>query len=88
MSEPRLCVPVKVGAYASVLRLFRTASGARTAVAFTSPLKLAEVLGPDQQWTLLTVPALRGMVAELDGIGIVIDPQMAVMPARQPVGVA
>ncbi|MEV1169105.1 SAV_915 family protein [Nonomuraea sp. NPDC049784] len=74
MSEPRLCVPVTVGTCASTLRLFRTASGKRTAVAFSSPLKLAKVLGAGQQWVLLTAPALRGMIAELDVIGIVIDP--------------
>ncbi|MER6006228.1 SAV_915 family protein [Nonomuraea angiospora] len=74
MSEPRLCVPVTVGTCALTLRLFRTASGKRTAVAFSSPLKLANVLGPDQRWVLLTAPALRGMIAELNVIGIVIDP--------------
>ncbi|MEV6038918.1 SAV_915 family protein [Nonomuraea sp. NPDC052116] len=74
MSEPRLCVPVTVGTCASTLRLFRTASGKRTAVAFSSPLKLAKVLGADQRWVPLTAPALRGMIADLDVIGIVIDP--------------
>ncbi|MFC5827151.1 SAV_915 family protein [Nonomuraea insulae] len=74
MSEPRLFVPVRVGTYATALRLFRTAAGKRTAVAFSSPLKLAKVLGTDQQWVVLTAPALRGMLAELDVIGIVIDP--------------
>ncbi|MFC4114495.1 SAV_915 family protein [Nonomuraea zeae] len=74
MSEPRLFVPVRAGAYATALRLFRTAAGKRTAVAFTSPLKLTKVLGTDQRWVVLTAPALRGMLAELDVIGIVIDP--------------
>ncbi|MEV4017645.1 SAV_915 family protein [Nonomuraea angiospora] len=74
MSEPRLFVPVRVGTCASALRLFRTASGERTAVAFTSALKLAEVLGADQPSMLLTVPALRSMIAQLDVIGVVIDP--------------
>jgi hypothetical protein len=54
--------------------LFRTASGRRTAVAFTSALKLAEVLGADQPSMLLTVPALRSLIAQLDVIGVVIDP--------------
>ncbi|MBF8191529.1 SseB family protein [Nonomuraea sp. K274] len=74
MSEPRLCVPVKTGACSLTLRLFRTATGRRTAVAFTSPLRLARVLGPRQPWVLLTAPALRTMIAELDVIGIVTDP--------------
>ncbi|WP_431930025.1 SAV_915 family protein [Nonomuraea jabiensis] len=53
---------------------FRSDRGLGTAVAFSSPLKLAKVLGPDQRWLLLTAPALRGTVADLDVIGIVIDP--------------
>ncbi|SDH57006.1 SAV_915 family protein [Nonomuraea jiangxiensis] len=90
MSEPRLCVPVKVGAYASALRLFRTASGKRTAVAFSSPLKLAKVLGTEQRWVLLTAPALRGMLAELDVTGIVVDPAgtMSGPAERAPAGPA
>ncbi|WP_326821680.1 hypothetical protein [Streptosporangium sp. NBC_01756] len=39
MSEPRLLVPVRVGTFAAALRLFRTAAGKRTAVAFSSPLR-------------------------------------------------
>ncbi|MBB5776331.1 SAV_915 family protein [Nonomuraea jabiensis] len=74
MSEPRLFVPVRVGTCASALRLFRTASGKRTAVAFTSALKLADALGAGQPSVLLTVAALRSMIAELDVIGVVIDP--------------
>jgi hypothetical protein len=54
--------------------LFRTASGERTAVAFSSALKLADVLGADQPWVLLTAPALRSLIAELDVIGLVVDP--------------
>lgn len=74
MSEPRLFVPVRVGAFAVALRLFRTASGERTAVAFSSPLKLARALGAEQRWVELTAPALRAMIADLDAIGIVVDP--------------
>ncbi|MFG1684277.1 SAV_915 family protein [Nonomuraea sp. NPDC049269] len=84
MSEPRLFVPVRVGACASALRLFRTASGKRTVVAFSSPLRLARVLGTGQQWVVLTAPAMRGMIAELDVIGIVIDPAGTMArPAKQ-----
>ncbi|WP_336206384.1 SAV_915 family protein [Nonomuraea sp. LPB2021202275-12-8] len=84
MSEPRLFVPVRIGTCASALRLFRTASGKRTAVAFSSPLKLAKVLGTDQRWVVLTAPALRGMTAELDVTGIVIDPAGTMTgPAKQ-----
>jgi SseB protein N-terminal domain len=84
MSEPRLCVPVKAGPCSFTLRFFRTPSGRRTAVAFTSPLKLASVLGPQQPWVLLTAPAIRAMTAELDVPGIVIDPAGTMTrPARQ-----
>ncbi|MEV0589918.1 SAV_915 family protein [Nonomuraea cavernae] len=74
MSEPRLFVPVSMSACATALRLFRTASGERTAVAFSSPLTLAKVLGTDQRWVVLTAPALRGMIAELGVNGIILDP--------------
>ncbi|GGS97366.1 SAV_915 family protein [Nonomuraea spiralis] len=74
MPEPRFFVPVRAGAYAMGLRLFRTASGERTAVAFSSPLKLAKVLGPQERWVVLTVPALRSMIAGLDVTGVVVDP--------------
>ncbi|MFI6316732.1 SAV_915 family protein [Nonomuraea sp. NPDC050556] len=67
-------VPVRVGAVGTSLRLFRTASGKRTAVAFTSALRLAKVLGADQRWVRLSEQALRGMTSDLDVIGIVIDP--------------
>jgi hypothetical protein len=84
MSEPRLFVPVRVGRFATALRLFRTASGKQTAVAFSSPFKLAKVLGTGQQWVVLTAPALRGMIAELDVVGIVIDPAGTMSrPAKQ-----
>ncbi|SDK07918.1 SseB protein N-terminal domain-containing protein [Nonomuraea maritima] len=74
MSEPRWCVPVKSSGRVLSLRLFRTPAGRRTAVAFSSPLKLAKVLGTDQRWVLLTAPALRDMLAELGVTGIVVDP--------------
>ncbi|MCC5581666.1 SseB family protein [Microtetraspora sp. AC03309] len=74
MSEVPLYVPVRKGAFAMSLRLFRTASGKRTAVAFSSPLRLTKVLGTDQRWIRLSEPALRRMIEELDVVGIVVDP--------------
>lgn len=74
MSEPRLFVPVQVSACATALRLFRTAAGKRTAVAFTSPLQLAKVLGSGQRWVQLTEPALRSMIVDVGVLGIVVDP--------------
>ncbi|MEU6721846.1 SAV_915 family protein [Nonomuraea sp. NPDC046802] len=74
MSEPPLFVPVRERAGALSLRLFRTAAGARTAVAFTSPLRVAAVLGAGQQWVRLSEPALRSLIAGLDVAGILLDP--------------
>lgn len=74
MSEVPLFVPVRQGRFSASLRLFRTAAGQKTAVAFTSPLRLARVLGSGQQWVRLSEPALRGMLKDLDAIGVVVDP--------------
>jgi hypothetical protein len=64
------------------LRLFRTAAGKRTAVAFSSPARLMRVLGTDQPWIRLGEPALRRLIEDLDVIGIVLDPA-GTMPGRQ-----
>ncbi len=74
MSEVPLYVPVRESAFSMSLRLFRTDSGRRTAVAFSSPMSLAKVLGTGQRWIRLTEPALRHMIEDLDVTGIVIDP--------------
>lgn len=74
MLEDPLYVPVNHGTLSLSLRLFRTASGKKTSVAFTSPLRLAKVLGTDQEWIRLSEPALRCMINDLDVVGIVIDP--------------
>ncbi|MEW9533959.1 SAV_915 family protein [Microbispora sp. NPDC049125] len=79
-----LFVPVHAGTVTQSLRLFRTAAGKRTAVAFSSPARLMKVLGADQPWTCLTEPVLRGLIADLDVIGVVFDPA-GTMPA-QPAG--
>ncbi|RBQ21907.1 hypothetical protein DP939_04345 [Spongiactinospora rosea] len=67
-------VPIRAGRVAAALRLFRTAAGDRTAVAFSSPARLTKVLGHDQNWIRLSEPALRRMLDGLDIAGIVIDP--------------
>lgn len=77
-SEPPLLVPVRPGAGTLALRLFRTPAGRRTAVAFTSRDRLAEVLGDGHAWTWLSETALRGMIQGLDVAGIVVDPTAAV----------
>ncbi|GHE43979.1 hypothetical protein GCM10017673_52660 [Streptosporangium violaceochromogenes] len=73
-SDPPLLVPVRPGAGTLALRLFRTPAGRRTAVAFTSRDRLAQVLGDGHAWTWLSEPALRGMIEGLDVAGIVVDP--------------
>jgi SseB protein N-terminal domain len=74
MAEPPLFVPVRDCAPALALRLFRNPAGGRTAVAFTSPARVAEVLGAGQHWVRLSEPALRSMLTDLDVSGIVVDP--------------
>lgn len=86
MSDVPLFVPVHQGRFSSSLRLFRTAAGRRTAVAFSSPLRVAAVLGSEQAWVRLTEPALRGMLRDLDVTGVVVDP--AGVMARATAGAA
>ncbi|GAB3880378.1 SAV_915 family protein [Microbispora bryophytorum] len=74
MLEDPLYVPVRRSSFSLALRLFRTATGKQTAVAFTSPLRLTKVLGGDHSWIRLSEPALRSMIKDLGVIGIVIDP--------------
>ncbi|MDP9845431.1 SAV_915 family protein [Streptosporangium lutulentum] len=74
MSEIPLFVPVREGTFTVSLRLFRTASGRRTAAAFSSPIRLTKVLGADQRWIRLSESALRCMIDDLNVLDIVIDP--------------
>ncbi|MFC7645957.1 SAV_915 family protein [Streptosporangium lutulentum] len=67
-------MPVRSAGGVLGLRLFRTPAGDRTAVAFTSRDRLTKVLGGDQEWTWLCGRALRGMVEDLGGVGVVVDP--------------
>ncbi|MFC4530691.1 SAV_915 family protein [Sphaerisporangium dianthi] len=81
MPDPLLVVPVREGKGTVSLRLFRTTAGNRTAVAFSSPLALARVLGADHRWIRLSEPALRHMLAGLSVTGVVLDPA-GTTPAR------
>ncbi|WP_407706344.1 SAV_915 family protein [Streptomyces scopuliridis] len=55
-----LYVPVRLGsAGGHQLRFARTPLGARTAIGFTSSLRLTAVLGEGQAWIRLAEPALR-----------------------------
>ncbi|MGW6539155.1 SAV_915 family protein [Streptomyces sp. NPDC055051] len=70
----RLCVPVRWGTRACVPRLFRTPFGDRTAVGFSGPARLREVLGAAQPWIVLAEPALRALVEPLGVRDLRIDP--------------
>jgi hypothetical protein len=73
-------VPVRESALGTLaLRTGRLPSGERTGLAFTSESALRLTLGPGQQWTCLSGPALTGMLAQL-GVGqLRIDP----LPVRE-----
>ncbi|MEO3856870.1 SAV_915 family protein [Acrocarpospora sp. B8E8] len=69
-----LFVPIRIGASFLSLRLFRTPSDTRTAVAFSSSARLAEVLGTEQPWTRISEYGLRGLLQDLGIVGLVVDP--------------
>ncbi|MFJ4184798.1 SAV_915 family protein [Kitasatospora sp. NPDC089509] len=78
-----LLVPVRSGPLGHTARVFRTALGDRTAVAFTSEERLTAVLGPDQPWITLAEPALRALTEPLGVTALTVDPQLAA-PAAKP----
>ncbi|MGW7369759.1 SAV_915 family protein [Streptomyces sp. NPDC054841] len=76
-----LYVPVRPGCTAEVvIRLFRTPLGARTAVGFTSPERLTELLGTDQTWIRLSEHALRAVAAPLGALELTVDPTFTAPP--------
>ncbi|MCS0636779.1 hypothetical protein NX801_14135 [Streptomyces sp. LP05-1] len=81
-----LCVPVRPGGGAeTVLRLFRTPLGARTAVGFSAPDRLVATLGAGQPWIRLSESALRAAAAPLGVDLLTVDPTLSappVAPAR------
>ncbi|MEV7597140.1 SAV_915 family protein [Kitasatospora sp. NPDC089797] len=77
-----LLVPVRSGPLGHTARVFRTALGDRTAVAFTSEERLTAVLGPDQPWITLAEPALRALTEPLGVTALTLDPQLAAPAPR------
>jgi len=75
-----LYVPVRRGPAGSVVRLWRTPFGTRTAVAFTSDRRLRSVLGPTQPWIRLSETALRRMVEPLGALLLTVDPLLTARP--------
>ncbi|CAL9286387.1 SAV_915 family protein [Streptomyces sp. SudanB182_2057] len=69
-----LYVPVRPGPSGSVVRLFRTPLGDRSAVGFTSERGLVAALGAGQAWIRLAEPALRTLTAPLGVTTVTIDP--------------
>ncbi|MEU7636357.1 MULTISPECIES: SAV_915 family protein [unclassified Streptomyces] len=79
-----LFVPVRPGPAGFTARLFRTPLGGRTAVGFTSPQRLAEVLGGGQPWVRLSEPALRALAEPIGATTVTVDPRFTPDAARAP----
>jgi hypothetical protein len=79
-SRRSLYVPVRRGPAGSVIRLWRTPFGTRTAVAFTSDRRLRSVLGPTQAWVRLSEAALRRMAEPLGALHLTVDPVLTARP--------
>ncbi|MFE3651749.1 SAV_915 family protein [Streptomyces sp. NPDC059152] len=79
-----LFVPVRPGPAGFAARLFRTPLGGRTAVGFTSPQRLAEVLGGGQPWVRLSEPALRALAEPIGATTVTVDPRFTPDAARAP----
>ncbi|CAL9614428.1 hypothetical protein SUDANB6_05715 [Streptomyces sp. enrichment culture] len=75
-----LYVPVRSERHCCVTCLFRTPSGRRTAIAFTTCARLLATLGQDHPWIRLSVTALRALTAPLGCGTITVDPQVSVRP--------
>jgi hypothetical protein len=58
------------------LRFLRTPLGVRTAVGFSRPELLAEVLGDGQRWVRLAEPALRALAEPLGVSVLTVDPRL------------
>ncbi|MFE5614601.1 SAV_915 family protein [Streptomyces sp. NPDC056524] len=73
-----LYVPVRPGSGAeSVIRLFRTPLGARTAVGFTSTHRLTAVLGEHQPYIRLSESVLRTLCEPLGASLVTVDPALS-----------
>ncbi|MFJ8013464.1 SAV_915 family protein [Streptomyces sp. NPDC096339] len=69
-----LYVPVRPGTTRVAVRVFRTPLGARTAVGFTDPGRLAATFGAEQPWIRLSEGALRAMAEPLGVVLLTVDP--------------
>ncbi|CAL9616072.1 hypothetical protein SUDANB15_05715 [Streptomyces sp. enrichment culture] len=78
-----LYVPVRPGRGCLVTCFFRTPSGRRTAVAFTTSVQLLATLGRDHHWIRLSATALRSLTSPL-GCAVTVDPRSSAHPLRPP----
>ncbi|MEW1866861.1 MULTISPECIES: SAV_915 family protein [Streptomyces] len=78
-----LYVPVRPEHGYFVTCFFRTPSGRRTAVAFTTSVRLLAALGRDHPWIRLSAAALRSLTAPL-GCALTVDPRSTARPLRPP----
>ncbi|MFE5486020.1 SAV_915 family protein, partial [Streptomyces sp. NPDC056527] len=73
-----LYVPVRPGSGTeTVIRLFRTPLGARTAVGFTRTSRLTEVLGEAQPYIRLSESVLRTLCVPLGADLVTVDPTLS-----------
>ncbi|MFD9032265.1 SAV_915 family protein [Streptomyces sp. NPDC059567] len=73
-----LYVPVRPGSGTeTVIRLFRTPLGARTAVGFTRASRLTEVLGEAQPYIRLSESVLRAVCVPLGADLVTVDPTLS-----------
>ncbi|WP_405019879.1 SseB family protein [Kitasatospora sp. NBC_00070] len=75
-----LHVPVRSTGAGFALRLFRQRDGSRCAVAFSSPDRLAALLGADQRSVPLAEAALRALAEPLGATALVVDPRLVAGP--------
>ncbi|MER7489419.1 SAV_915 family protein [Streptomyces sp. NPDC126497] len=78
-----LYVPVRPERDYFVTCFFRTPSGRRTAVAFTTSVRLLATLGRDHHWIRLSAAALRSLTSPL-GCALVVDPRASARRLRPP----
>ncbi|MFB6832899.1 SAV_915 family protein [Streptomyces hydrogenans] len=71
-----LYVPVRSGARAVAVRVFRTPLGSRTAVGFTTAERLAATLGAEQPWIRLSESVLRSLAEPLGVELLTVDPTL------------
>ncbi|PYC66060.1 hypothetical protein C7C46_31695 [Streptomyces tateyamensis] len=86
-TDPPRFVPVRTAAGVPHLRLFRRRDGSRCAAVFSSLPALHELLGAQEEFTMLTERAVRALCEPLGVRRLLLDPRL-VAPAARPVAAA